>query len=191
MSSSSEKQLKSISSSKKSATEFLLERFEALEKSCQELTESIKQVNEELETLRPLFKEIVETNISTESQTTLLDRALKSSATSKKKSTTSAKTNFSHEDVITEPLFPLRSDDSDVPKTRSLTADFINEVNTLPLPELEEKLALANAKKNVIKNILNERKKLNFQRFESMDDIVRRIKGLAEHSLEKITEQWS
>jgi 2-hydroxy-3-keto-5-methylthiopentenyl-1-phosphate phosphatase len=190
MSSSSEKQLKSISSSNQSATEFLLERFEALEKNCQELTESIKQVNDELQALRPALMEIVETNIPTESQTMPFDKAPKSSAISKKKSTTSAKTNSSHEDIITEPLFPLRTE-NDVPKTGSSKADFINEVNTLPLPELEEKLTLANAKKNVIKNILNERKKLNFQRFESMDDIVRRIKGLAEHSLEKITEQWS
>ena len=68
---------------------------------------------------------------------------------------------------------------------------FLDLINTLPIPELEEKLKNANAKQNVINNIVNERKKLNFQQFSSLDDIITRIKGLAKPSLEKILEQWS
>jgi ABC-type transporter Mla subunit MlaD len=68
---------------------------------------------------------------------------------------------------------------------------FLEAVNTLPIPELTEKLKSANAKRNVIKNIVLERKKLNFQPFTSLEDLVTRIKGLAQYSLDKIMRVWS
>ncbi|MEN8216212.1 MAG: hypothetical protein ABFS56_07510 [Pseudomonadota bacterium] len=68
---------------------------------------------------------------------------------------------------------------------------FLEAVNTLPIPELTEKLNSANAKRNVIKNIVLERKKLNFQAFTSQEDLVTRIKGLAQYSLDKIMKVWS
>jgi len=68
---------------------------------------------------------------------------------------------------------------------------FLEAINSLPISELTDQLKSAKAKRNVIKNIINERKSLNFQKFTSLDDLMTRIKGLAQHSLEKIMRQWS
>jgi len=68
---------------------------------------------------------------------------------------------------------------------------FLEAINSLPISELTDQLKSAKAKRNVIKNIINERKNLNFQKFTSVEDLMTRIKGLAQHSLEKIMRQWS
>jgi len=192
MSSSSEKKMKSITSSKKSAkssTEILLERFEILETNCQELTQSIKQINDEIQALRPVLMEVLETSAKAESPNIFPDNDLKVSATSKKKPTAATKTKVLDEEDTTESLFPPQKNE---PVTPSILTEeeFVNAINTLPVTELEGKLTTANAKKNVIKNISNERKKRDFQPFESTDDMVERIKGLAEHSLRKIIEEF-
>jgi len=70
------------------------------------------------------------------------------------------------------------------------TKAFLEAINTLSIPELIDKLKKANAKQNVIRNIINERKKLHFHSFESLEDLIERIKGLAEASLEKIMSDW-
>lgn len=75
--------------------------------------------------------------------------------------------------------------------TKVSSQEFLKAVNTLPIPELTEKLKKANAKRNVMKNIINERKQLNFHAFTSLDVLIIRIKGLAESSLEKIMDQWA
>lgn len=68
---------------------------------------------------------------------------------------------------------------------------FLDTINTSSIDEIIEKLKQANARQNVIKNILNERKKDDFQTFTSLEDVVTRIKGLAAPSLDKIIQQWS
>ncbi len=68
---------------------------------------------------------------------------------------------------------------------------FLDTINTSSIDEIIEKLKQANARQNVIKNILNERKKDDFQTFTSLEDVVTRIKGLATPSLDKIIQQWS
>lgn len=68
---------------------------------------------------------------------------------------------------------------------------FLDTINTASIDEIIEKLKQANARQNVIKNILNERKKEDFQTFTSLEDVVIRIKGLATPSLDKIIQQWS
>ena len=80
-----------------------------------------------------------------------------------------------------------------VEPTRALSPQeaLLEAVNTLPIPDLIDKLKGGPAKQNVIKNIISERKKLTFQRFTSLDDLVTRVKGLAKPSLDKILEQWS
>ncbi|WP_069472049.1 hypothetical protein [Candidatus Marithrix sp. Canyon 246] len=68
---------------------------------------------------------------------------------------------------------------------------FLDTINTSSIDEIIEKLKQANARQNVIKNILNERKKDDFQTFTSLEEVVTRIKGLATPSLDKIIQQWS
>lgn len=68
---------------------------------------------------------------------------------------------------------------------------FLDTINTASIDDIIEKLKQANARQNVIKNILNERKKDDFQTFTSLEDVVIRIKGLATPSLDKIIQQWS
>jgi hypothetical protein len=68
---------------------------------------------------------------------------------------------------------------------------FLDTINTSSIDEIIERLKQANARQNVIKNILNERKKDDFQTFTSLEEVVTRIKGLATPSLDKIIQQWS
>ena len=68
---------------------------------------------------------------------------------------------------------------------------FLDTINTSSIDEIIEKLKQANTRQNVIKNILNERKKDDFEEFTSLEDVVTRIKGLATPSLDKIIQQWS
>jgi seryl-tRNA synthetase len=68
---------------------------------------------------------------------------------------------------------------------------FLETINTSSIDEIIERLKQANTRQNVIKNILNERKKDDFQTFTSLEDVVTRIKGLAAPSLDKIIQQWS
>ena len=77
-----------------------------------------------------------------------------------------------------------------IPK-KSPSEMFLDTINTSSIDEIIDKLKQANARQNVIKNILNERKKDDFQTFTSLEDVVTRIKGLATPSLEKIIQQWS
>ncbi|RKZ46213.1 MAG: hypothetical protein DRR00_24700 [Candidatus Parabeggiatoa sp. nov. 3] len=73
----------------------------------------------------------------------------------------------------------------------SLEEAFLDAVNTLPIDELKDKLKTAEAKTHVINNIARERNKKNFQPFTSKEDLIERIKGVAEQSLEQILEQWT
>jgi seryl-tRNA synthetase len=76
-------------------------------------------------------------------------------------------------------------------KPKSPSEMFLETINTSSIDEIIEKLKQVGTRQNVIKNILNERKKDDFQTFTSLDDVVTRIKGLAKPSLDKIIEQWS
>ncbi len=76
-------------------------------------------------------------------------------------------------------------------KVLSLDEAFLDAVNTLPIDELKDKLKTAEAKTHVINNIARERNKKNFQPFTSKEDLIERIKGVAEQSLELILEQWT
>ena len=76
-------------------------------------------------------------------------------------------------------------------KVLSLEEAFLDAVNTLPIDELKDKLKTAEAKTHVINNIARERNKKNFQPFTSKEDLIERIKGVAEQSLEQILEQWT
>jgi arginine deiminase len=75
------------------------------------------------------------------------------------------------------------------PKKSSIT--LLEAVNSLPIPELIDKLKSVNAKQNVIRNIINQRKRSKFEPFASHDDLIERIKGLAQSSLDNILEEWS
>ncbi len=75
------------------------------------------------------------------------------------------------------------------PKKPSLT--LLETVNSLPIPELIDKLKSVNAKQNVIRNIINQRKRSKFEPFASHDDLIKRIKGLAQSSLDNILAEWS
>lgn len=76
-------------------------------------------------------------------------------------------------------------------KSKSPSEMFLETINTSSIDEIIEKLKQVGTRQNVIKNILNERKKDDFQKFTSLDDVVTRIKGLAKPSLDKIIQQWS
>ena len=76
-------------------------------------------------------------------------------------------------------------------KVLSLDEAFLDAVNTLPIDKLKDKLKTAEAKTHVINNIARERNKKNFQPFTSKEDLIERIKGVAEQSLELILEQWT
>jgi len=67
----------------------------------------------------------------------------------------------------------------------------LEAVNNLPIPELIEKLKSAGAKQHVVRNIVNQRKRPTFQKFASHDDLIKRIKGLAESSLDNLLKEWS
>jgi arginine deiminase len=75
------------------------------------------------------------------------------------------------------------------PKKSSLT--LLEAVNSSPIPELIDKLKSVNAKQHVIRNIINQRKMSKFEQFASHDDMIKRIKGLAQSSLDNMLEEWS
>jgi len=77
------------------------------------------------------------------------------------------------------------------PAAKKQPATLLEAVNTMPLPELIEKLKNAGAKQHVVRNIVNQRKRPTFQKFASHDDLIKRIKGLAESSLENLLSEWS
>ncbi len=104
--------------------------------------------------------------------------------------------NVNHEIMALQPLLeatnvpaPDKEEKASVAEPQSQA--FLEAINTLPIPELTVQLKGVNAKKNVIKNILNERKNLNFQPFTSIDDLLMRIKGLGKQSLDKLVSQWT
>ncbi|OQW95129.1 MAG: hypothetical protein BWK79_03505 [Beggiatoa sp. IS2] len=68
---------------------------------------------------------------------------------------------------------------------------FLSDVNTLPIDELLAKLKKAGATKNVVDNVKKEREKLPFQSVVSIEKFIKRIKGLAQKTMDKILNQWS
>jgi len=70
----------------------------------------------------------------------------------------------------------------------TLKAEFLKELNNLSDAQLENKLKQAKANKRVIKNILLERKK---KLFESLEELIKCVDGLAEKTLIKILDNWS
>ncbi len=148
------------------------------------LMEAVNKASDEVKALQPLLdtasKVWAETSSKTPSKTTSPEPVRKTS--SKKQETTVTTPEVSIE-VPTE--IP-----TEVP-TEVSTDTFLEAINTLSIPELIDKLKRANAKQNVIRNIINERKKLHFHLFESLDDLILRVKGLARASLDKIMNEWS
>jgi predicted nucleic acid-binding OB-fold protein len=146
------------------STKPLDDRFEALDNSLMALVEAVNQVRNELTTLQ---QPSVETVSQPESVVT-----------------------ESVEEPTTMPEKEQEANIGDSVVSPQAQA-FLEAVNTLSIPELTDKLKSTKAKKNVLKNIIAERKKLNFQAFSSLEDLIARTKGLAQHSLEKIMILWS
>ncbi|MDM8558793.1 hypothetical protein [Candidatus Parabeggiatoa sp. HSG14] len=94
---------------------------------------------------------------------------------------------------VAEKSVPAKSAKEPVkkPTTKGSSQAFLKAVNTLPISELTNRLKNADTKQNVIKNIIRERKKSNFKAFTSLKDLVTRIKGLGDQTLEVIIKQWS
>jgi len=76
------------------------------------------------------------------------------------------------------------------PAAKKPAPTFLELVNTLPIEELIEALKSAGAKQHVVRNIINQRKRPNFQEFASEENLIIRVKGLAKPSLELIAEEW-
>jgi len=153
---------KSRVESKKPPVDILRDRVSDLGNTLNGLMEAISKASDEIKALQPL-----------------LEVASKVWAETDKKPV-----------ITTEPVKKVSKEQETLTGTISAEA-FLEAINTLSIPELINKLKKANAKQNVIRNIINERKKLRFHLFESLDDLITRIKGLAWASLDKIMSEWS
>jgi transcriptional regulator of met regulon len=173
---------KSPQSANTIAVNNLPEHFTTLVGTLKTLMVTLEQVREEITVLQPLLLELTKTVPETQ------PTAKKSSSGTPKKTPVENKTNASVEKETTT---------ATVEKSTTATASqkysptFLKAINTLPIPELADKLKSANTNQNVIKNIVRERKKVDFKEFTSLEDIILRIKGLAKTSLDKILNQWS
>ena len=161
----------------------LQEHFINLESTLKTLMVTLNQMSEEIMALQPLILELTKTEEpKTEPDTQPTTK--KSAAEPHKKAPGAKKTTASEKATVTTKL-----EKSTVASPASPT--FLEAINTLPIPELADKLKSASTNQNVIKNIVRERKKIDFKEFTSLEDIISRIKGLARPSLDKILDQWS
>jgi len=154
----------------------LHERLSSLDDALKALAKAVNKVSDELKVL-PLVLETASTTSVDESST------MPSSDTATKPD------SVEESKPSTEPPETTAALDKKAKAPES--EGFLKAVNTLPIPELVDKLTSAQAKQNVIKNIVSERKKLTFHQFTSFDDLIERVKGLAKPSLDKIRNQWS
>lgn len=160
----------------------LQEHFTSLESTLKTLMVTLNQMSEEIMALQPLILELTKTEPKAEPEETK-PTTKKSSAETHKKAPVAKKTTASEKAT------------ANVEKSTAASSQaspaFLEAINTLPIPELADKLKNASTNQNVIKNIVRERKKIDFKEFTSLEDIISRIKGLARPSLDKILNQWS
>jgi chaperonin cofactor prefoldin len=140
---------------------------------------TLNQVSEEIKALQPLLLEL--TRIEPETKP----------ATKKSSSGTHSKAPVENKTTAPEKETATVNFEKSTTASQKSSPTFLEAINTLPIPELADKLKSANTNQNVIKNIVRERKKADFKEFSSLEDIILRIKGLAKPSLDKILGQWS
>ncbi|BAP56674.1 hypothetical protein THII_2377 [Thioploca ingrica] len=155
------------------------EHFTTLEGALKALMVTLNQVSEEIKALQPLLLELTKTEPGTKPATK------KSSSGTQQKAPVETKTTAPGKETATVNV------EKSTAASQKSSPTFLEAINTLPIPELADKLKSANANQNVIKNIVKERKKIDFKEFSSLEDIILRIKGLAKPSLDKILGQWS
>jgi chaperonin cofactor prefoldin len=68
---------------------------------------------------------------------------------------------------------------------------FLEELNTLPIIELNFKLEQIKTRKNIRENIIKERQKSSFQPFNSRHEVIERIGGLAQKSFNAMLEKYN
>ena len=162
----------------------LQEHFTNLEGTLTTLMATLNQMSEEIMALQPLILELTKTEeAKTEPDTQPTTK--KSSAEPIKKAPAAKKTTAAEKATVTTKL------EKSTAASVQASPTFLEAINTLPIPELADKLKSASTNQNVIKNIVRERKKIDFKEFTSLEDIISRIKGLARPSLDKILNQWS
>lgn len=159
----------------------LQEHFTTLENTLKTLAVTLNQMSEEIMALQPLLLELTKTEPKAEPETKPAPK--KSSAAVPKKAPVAKKTTASEKATTNE--------EKSTAAASPASPSFLEALNTLPIPELADKLKSASTNQNVIKNIVRERKKIDFKEFTSLEDIISRIKGLARPSLDKILDQWS
>ncbi len=144
----------------------------ALRDHLESLQSLVDQVNDEIKALQPLVEAANANTAEPEPTTKPASKSvpkLKASTPAKKQKAVATKK----------------------PAAKKQPATLLEAVNTMPLSELIEKLKNAGAKQHVVRNIINQRKRPTFQKFVSHDDLIKRIKGLAESSLESLLSEWS
>lgn len=156
-----------------------LEHFTTLEGALKALIVTLNQVSEEIKALQPLLLELTKTESENKPATK------KSSSGTQQKAPVENKITAPEKETATVNI------EKSTAASQKSSPTFLEAINTLPIPELADKLKSANANQNVIKNIVKERKKIDFKEFSSLEDIILRIKGLAKPSLDKILGQWS
>ncbi|OQY44837.1 MAG: hypothetical protein DRR08_18455 [Candidatus Parabeggiatoa sp. nov. 2] len=156
----------------------LHERLGSLDDALKALVKAVNKVSDEIKALPPVLETASTSTASVDESSTMpsSDTATKPDSVEESKPST-------------EPPETTAALDKKAKAPES--EGFLKAVNTLPIPELVDKLTSAQAKQNVIKNIVSERKKLTFHQFTSFDDLIERVKGLAKPSLDKIRNQWS
>ena len=160
----------------------LQEHFTSLEGTLTTLMVTLNQMSEEIMALQPLLLELTKTEAKVEPET---------KPTTKKPSTeTHKKASVAKKATVSEKS-PTANVEKPTADSSPASSTFLEAINTLPIPELADKLKSASTNQNVIKNIVRERKKIDFKEFTSLEDIISRIKGLARPSLDKILNQWS
>jgi chromosome segregation ATPase len=161
----------------------LQEHFTTLENTLKTLAVTLNQMSEEIMALQPLLLELTKTESEAEPENKPATK--KPSAATSKKAPVAKKTTASASEKATANVEKSTTAASPTSPT------FLEALNTFPIPELADKLKSAGTNQNVIKNIVRERKKIDFKEFTSLEDIISRIKGLARPSLDKILDQWS
>jgi len=149
----------------------LRDHLGTLDNTLKSLVEAVNQVSGEIQALQPLVETANLTSEAVSSPKPVSKPAPKAKAPApvKKQKTTAAKK----------------------PAAKKPAPTFLELVNTLPVEELIDALKNAGAKQHVVRNIINQRKRPNFQEFASEENLIQRVKGLAKPSLELILEQWS
>ncbi len=157
-----------------SKTKSRVQPANALRDHLDSLQSLVNQVNDEIKALQPLVEAANANTAEPEAEPTTKPASksvpkLKASTPAKKQKAAATKK----------------------PAAKKQPATLLEAVNTMPLSELIEKLKNAGAKQHVVRNIINQRKRPTFQKFVSHDDLIKRIKGLAESSLENLLSEWA